>query len=640
MQTVHKETLLLFEQEKKSLQQSLEKERSKAAEVEQRLKILKKREMETRKELNELQSSMRQDNSSLEKKCQALTQENMLLKEKMSEVNFVSDEKTSQTEKKLSVVESQLEDLKEELLMTKKTMEEMQAELKQKRADCLLWEEDKAKLSTLSRRVRDLEYEQETNDSAIKAAKLQQKKLMKMYELEKEVTTLREENRTTRQAIGNKLYLENVVTDLRAQLAILKEREQEVVKLTVEMGVMQQRQQEWTELAKHILGGQAASPVGLRQYIETLQQRQALLTSDKTHLEARLRVFEEKQKESESEIEALRSQIAQMKSTAEQSSAVVRRLKRQLSLIIWERNDLREMVDSCQKEFTVTTSSALDMQQNNKVEALEKVIEGYRQRMEKLEADPSLAIGNAPGMRDSCGGSPANAAELEKIKAERNALQLEKEALLKKVDELSEQMEYRALKGDFDIRQNKILHLRMNPISEAMSSHDSDLDTCRAEILRLKERIRLMQEGKTLDITHQVNERVDYNTAKEVEELREKLKSVERQNQKLCEMFKMTGQEFRDAINMLLGYKVDALANKMYRLTNVYSDAPDQHLLFKLSQSGDMELLETPFSNTLGDLIDQHLYQENSIPTFLSSITLLLFQRHTLCISVMPQNTT
>ncbi|RZF39500.1 hypothetical protein LSTR_LSTR001021 [Laodelphax striatellus] len=636
MQTVHKETLLLFEQEKKSLQQSLEKERNKASEVEQRLKILKKREMETRKELNELQTAMRQENANLEKKCQTLTQENMLLKEKMNEVNCVNDDKNSQTEKKLSVVENELESLKEELLMTKQTMEEMQAELKQKRADCLLWEADKTKLSTLSRRVRDLEYEQETNDSAIKAAKLQQNKLMKMYELEKEVATLREENRTARQAIGNKLYLENVVSDLRAQLPVLKQREQEVVSLNVELGMLQKRHHEWTELAKQILGQPSgATPINLRQYIDSLQQRQALLTSEKTHLESRLRVSEEKQKESESEVEALRSQIAQMKSTTEQLNAVVRRLKRQLSLIIWERNDLREMVDSCQKEFTVTTSSALDMQQNNKVEALEKVIEGYRQRMEKLEADQSLAIGNVPGMRDSC-GSPANAAELEKMKAERNALQLEKEALLKKVDELSEQMEYRALKGDFDIRQNKILHLRMNPVAEATSSHDSDLDRCRAEVLRLKERIRLMQEGKTLDITHEVNERVDYNTAKEVEELREKLKSVERQNQKLCEMFKMTGQEFRDAINMLLGYKVDALANKMYRLTNVYSDAPDQHLLFKLSQSGDMELLETPFSNTLGDLIDQHLYQENSIPTFLSSITLLLFQRHTLCISVMP----
>ncbi|RZF34040.1 hypothetical protein LSTR_LSTR017509 [Laodelphax striatellus] len=157
-----------------------------------------------------------------------------------------------------------------------------------------------------------------------------------MYELEKEVATLREENRTARQAIGNKLYLENVVSDLRAQLPVLKQREQEVVSLNVELGMLQKRHHEWTELAKQILGQPSgATPINLRQYIDSLQQRQALLTSEKTHLESRLRVSEEKQKESESEVEALRSQIAQMKSTTEQLNAVVRRLKRQLSLIIW-----------------------------------------------------------------------------------------------------------------------------------------------------------------------------------------------------------------------------------------------------------------------------------------------------------------
>ncbi|KAG8145761.1 hypothetical protein E2320_012243 [Naja naja] len=43
-----------------------------------------------------------------------------------------------------------------------------------------------------------------------------------------------------------------------------------------------------------------------------------------------------------------------------------------------------------------------------------------------------------------------------------------------------------------------------------------------------------------------------------------------------------------------------------------------------------MQLLETEFSQTVRDLIDFHLLQQNSIPAFLSAVTLELFGRQTL----------
>lgn len=68
-----------------------------------------------------------------------------------------------------------------------------------------------------------------------------------------------------------------------------------------------------------------------------------------------------------------------------------------------------------------------------------------------------------------------------------------------------------------------------------------------------------------------------------VVELREKIKSSERQNQRLREVFKTTSHEFREAVYQLFGYKVDGLANKIYRLSSLYSEAPDDHLLFKVT---------------------------------------------------------
>lgn len=45
-----------------------------------------------------------------------------------------------------------------------------------------------------------------------------------------------------------------------------------------------------------------------------------------------------------------------------------------------------------------------------------------------------------------------------------------------------------------------------------------------------------------------------------------------------------------------------------------------------MSQNGNMELLESPFSATLTDLIDMHLHHHGSIPVFLSALTMSLFQ--------------
>lgn len=54
--------------------------------------------------------------------------------------------------------------------------------------------------------------------------------------------------------------------------------------------------------------------------------------------------------------------------------------------------------------------------------------------------------------------------------------------------------------------------------------------------------------------------------------------------------------------------------------------------------NSDIELLETPYSETLGDLKDLYLHQKHSIPLFLAAITMQQFQKQTMYISVTPQS--
>lgn len=57
----------------------------------------------------------------------------------------------------------------------------------------------------------------------------------------------------------------------------------------------------------------------------------------------------------------------------------------------------------------------------------------------------------------------------------------------------------------------------MNPVSEASEKHKDELLTCQQEVLRLRERIRLLEEGHVHDLTQNVNERITGTTSKEIE---------------------------------------------------------------------------------------------------------------------------
>lgn len=84
-------------------------------------------------------------------------------------------------------------------------------------------------------------------------------------------------------------------------------------------------------------------------------------------------------------------------------------------------------------------------------------------------------------------------------------------------------------------------------------------------------------------------------------------------------------------IYMLFGYKIDRPSNSsIYKLRNMYAESANDILCFEVNQEGDLNLLENEFSATLGPMIDLHLMHQNSIPVFLSAITMDLFQQKTI----------
>lgn len=115
--------------------------------------------------------------------------------------------------------------------------------------------------------------------------------------------------------------------------------------------------------------------------------------------------------------------------------------------------------------------------------------------------------------------------------------------------------------------------------------------------------------------------------------LRSKIQSLESKQQRYKEIYRAASLEFREVIYMLFGYRVDRIGNNNYRISNMYAENEDEYLNFRLNEMGELDMLETNYSLTLADMVGNFLAAQKSMPAFLSSLTLELFNRSTNCLN-------
>ncbi|XP_047389441.1 mitotic spindle assembly checkpoint protein MAD1 isoform X3 [Sciurus carolinensis] len=258
-------------------------------------------------------------------------------------------------------------------------------------------------------------------------------------------------------------------------------------------------------------------------------------------------------------------------------------------------------------------------------QALEE-LGGQKQRADMLEMElkmlksqPSSAESSFPFCREEMDTLRLKVEELE---GERSRLEQEKKML-----EL--QLERRTLQGDYDQSRTKVLHMSLNPTSVAKQRLREDRDQLQEECERLRGLVRALERGGPIPADLEAS--ASLPSSKEVAELRKQVESAELKNQRLKEVFQTKIQEFRKVCYTLTGYQIDVTTENQYRLTSQYAEHKADCLIFKATgpSGSKMQLLETEFSRSVPELIELHLLRQDSIPAFLSSLTLDLFSRQT-----------
>merc|ERR1719400_3033407 len=186
--------------------------------------------------------------------------------------------------------------------------------------------------------------------------------------------------------------------------------------------------------------------------------------------------------------------------------------------------------------------------------------------------------------------------EIEKLKSNVKALEERNQRLLS-------ELERRAIKGDFDPAETKVLHFSNNPFASAVDKRAREMAELESENTALKARIQLLEEGQTKDLTLMVGAKVEEGEGERMKELKVDLEKAEKREKRMMEAFKNTSQEFREVVYKLTGYRIDVLSNNIYKLIPVDAESSEDNLVFQKTEDGEICMLESDFSLELGELM-------------------------------------
>ena len=364
--------------------------------------------------------------------------------------------------------------------------------------------------------------------------------------------------------------------------------------------------QEWSEMVSDWSGSSnTVTVVTARQIVKSWQQRELGYVDQLNSLRHSKQTLNTRLETEATNNAKLEADIAKVRTGQEEQAKLLKKLQRKLLLVTKERDSYKSILDNYEKEMTITG----DDFGHDRIAALEKNLEEYRVMVDMLEEEKKDLL---PGK------SPCETQEIVKLKSELKALEERNQRLVN-------ELERRAIRGDFDPVDTKVLHFSNNPFASAVDKRSRERTELLNENSALKARIQLLEEGQTKDLTMMVGARVEEGEGQKIKDLNEELEKAQKKEKRLMEAFMKTSQDFREVVFQLTGYRIDGLQDNRYRLRPQYAQNQQDSFLFDKAEDGQICMLESEFSLEMGDLMQEHLERNNSIPMFLAAVIMKLF---------------
>ncbi|XP_054421398.1 mitotic spindle assembly checkpoint protein MAD1 isoform X1 [Pteronotus mesoamericanus] len=641
MQLSHKRARVELERAASTSARSYEREVDRNQELLARIRQLQEREVEAEEKMKEQLERNRLCEQSLEAAGQRLREKEAGLAaagETISELKGrISELQWSVMNQEMRVkgLESEKQELQEQLDLQRRKWQEANQKIQDLQAshDAGVDREQ---------RVKDLEQKLFLQEQDAAIVKNMKSELARLPKAERELKQLKEENAYLRETHETNGLLREELEGLQRKLSRQEKMQENLVGLELEKERLLAKLQSWERLDQ-TTGLSIRTPEDLSRFVVELQQRELALKDRNSSIASSARELDKVQQQLREEVRQVSAQLLEERRKRETHEALARRLQKRVLLLTKERDGMRAILGSYDSELTPAEHSpqltrrmreAEDMVQkvhahSSEMEAqLSQALEelgSQKQRADTLEMELKVLRSQAGPAEQSALLSREEASELrlkiEELEAERSRLEEDKQQLEARLERLT-------LLGDYDQSKTKVLHLSMNPASEARQGLRQDQARLREECERLRKLVSALERGGPVPADLEAS---CLPSSKEVTELKKQVESAELKNQRLKEVFQTKIQEFRKVCYTLTGYQVDITRENQYRLTSMYAEHKDDCLVFKATgPSGTtMQLLETEFSRTVPELIELHLLRQDSIPAFLGALTLDLFGRQT-----------
>ncbi|XP_074960986.1 mitotic spindle assembly checkpoint protein MAD1 isoform X2 [Phalacrocorax aristotelis] len=624
MELSHKRARIELEKAANTNARNYEREADRNQELLTRIKQYQERETEAENKLKEqmemnksYKKSMETMSKKLQEKESKLAEANetiTILKGKISELQW----NIMNQEMQMTSQDSQKQELMEQLDVQHKKWQEASQQIQTLQASQSL-------LAEYEQKIKDLEQKlsQQEHDALI--VKNMKAELARFPKMERELRQLREENAYFREMKENNGLLKEEVEGLQRKLERYEKVQAQLVTVELENEKLLGKLKSWEKLDQST-GLNIRTPDDLSRQIVALQQRELVLKEQNSTITNSARILEKARQQLQEEILRIQSQLLDEKKKREQHEALVRRLQKRVLLLTKERDGMRAILESYDSELTPSEHSP---QLNRRMREAEEMVQKLHSHNTELELEVEMKVLKS----QECTAEQSTVItkeevdtlrlKIEELEAERSKLEEENRSLEMKLEKLT-------LQGDYDPSRTKVLHFSMNPASLAKQQRKEEQQQLQEECERLRELVRVLEGGGS--IPGNLEGVASFQSPQEIAELKKQVESAELKNQRLKEVFQTKIQEFRKVCYTLTGYQIDITTENQYRLTSIYAEHQGDCLLFKASGSsgGKMQLLETEFSRTIRELIELHLLRQDSIPAFLSALTLDLFSRQTI----------
>uniref|UniRef100_A0A8C5FCL5 Mitotic arrest deficient 1 like 1 n=1 Tax=Gadus morhua TaxID=8049 RepID=A0A8C5FCL5_GADMO len=484
-------------------------------------------------------------------------------------------------------------------------------------------------------KIKELERRLSLQEQDIALVRTMRSEVARVQDLDKEVRRLREDNAYLRESRENSSLLKEEVEGLRRKLERMEKTNEDLVNSELEKEVLIEKLQAWENLGQST-GLNIRKPEDLSREVIQIQQREIALKEQNYTLSSRVRSVDRSQSQLQGEASQQRSKALEEQKKRETQDALVRRLQKRVLLLTKERDGMRSILESYDSELSHTDYSPQLSKRLREAEDILQKTQSHHLEMEGQLTKAQEESGTLKLQLQSVNIEPSNVflsfffcrQKIEDVEGERQRLEEQNNIL-------EMRLERHSLQGDYDPVKTRVLHLKMNPTNVAKQQRQQETEALREEVTRLREHLRSLKDAGPLALqddphTGSPGLGLSLPPSQEVLDLRKQMESSEMKNKRLKEVFQRKIQEFRTMCYVLTGYQLDVTTENQYRLSSVYAEQMDDSLLFKKGSSGIMQLMETEFSKTLGEMVALHLHHQKSIPAFLSAVTLDLFSRQTI----------